>query len=474
MRKLAIYYCKVLILSFFGLTTTALVAQKTTLLHEKLEVNAKPSLDLESRHTRVIIETWNQNRTEIEAYIEGVDLSEKQIEQIKKLWGVSFKADKDRIFLRSFARPAQQIAYELQKATLTSETAADYPKPGEMKLMQNLLAELNALNITSSALQNISKLKFDYSAYQKQGKEYLRAYENLVLSFLEDKENAAVLQRQSELQKNAGNQTWRQKLERKMQQMEAQFNERITAWSMSENNSNTHIKKEVIEHPDGRKTTQIFMVSTLSPNANKSAEKTLIVPTIKIKIPSQSSIKINQRYGSLDMLKSVSNLQVQLAYASLKADLITGENNRVEVAYAPINISFWEHGELHLNYVKKAQIGKVKSMALRANASDLSIEEWNGFGRLTSAFGQIKILKIGTAFNRLDINLSNTDMSIAVPNLAFELNYTGSKSNLKLPASIKVTRDNTYGTELVTGYFKDKATDNRINLDVKFSKVVFN
>ncbi len=474
MRKLAIYYCKVLILSFFGLTTTALVAQKTTLLHEKLGVNAKPSLDLESRHTRVIIETWNQNRTEIEAYIEGVDLSDEQVEQIKKLWGVSFKADKDRIFLRSFARPAQQIAYELQKATLTSETAADYPKPGEMKLMQNLLAELNALNITSSALQNISKLKFDYSAYQKQGKEYLRAYENLVLSFLEDKENAAVLQRQSELQKNAGNQTWRQELERKMQQMEAQFNERITAWSMSENNSNTHIKKEVIEHPDGRKTTQIFMVSTLSPNANKAPEKTLIVPTIKIKIPSQSSIKINQRYGSLDMLKPVSNLQVQLAYASLKADSITGENNRVEVAYAPINISFWEHGELHLNYVKKAQIGKVKSMALRANASDLSIEEWNGFGRLTSAFGQIKILKIGADFNRLDMNLSNTDMSIAVPNLAFELNYSGSKSNLKLPASIKVTRDNTYGTELVTGFFKDKTTDNRINIDVKFSKVVFN
>ncbi|TXK73530.1 hypothetical protein [Mesonia sp. HuA40] len=474
MRKLAIYYCKVLILSFFGLTTTALVAQKTTLLHEKLEVNAKPSLDLESRHTRVIIETWNQNRTVIEAYIEGVDLSDEQVEQIKKLWGVSFKADKDRIFLRSFARPAQQIAYELQKATLNSETAADYPKPGEMKLMKNLLAELNALNITSSALQKISKLKFDYSAYQKQGKEYLRAYENLVLSFLEDKENAAVLQRQSELQKNAANQTWRQELERKMQQMEAQFNERITAWSMSENNSNTHLKKEVVEHPDGRKTTQIFMVSTLSPNANKAPEKALIVPIVKVKIPSQSSIKIKQRYGALNLEKPVSNLQVQLAYASLKADRIIGENNRVEVAYAPVNINFWEHGELHINYVKQAEIGKVKSMALRANASDLSIEEWNGFGRLTSTFGQLKILKIGADFNRLDMNLSNTDLSIAMPKLAFELNYTGSKSNLKLPSNIKVTRDNTYGTELVTGFFKDKTTDNRINIDVKFSKVVFN
>jgi hypothetical protein len=507
---------KMLMLCFL-VTGFTMAQQKLTKVSQSIKVNKDVSLDLNTSYCNIIIDTWNKDVLEVEAYIEGEHLTDEELQNALKNWGVDVDASTDKVSISTQGKSSnvwvyrtddhgdevsaiiKELKYEIaEMPEMNFDIHVDAPEIPELPE----LPELPEMPELPELPEGISSIKFDYSAYKKDGDKYLEAYSKE----FEDKYGKEFAKKMEAWGEKFGEE-WGEKYGKQMEvwaknfegnwddeayakkmeawgerfakQMEGQA-ERIEAQAerMATHAERAHAHKEreenykviIKEHKENQKKQNKERVILLNERHKEIEElihskaNTKVKKTIKIKIPKRAKLKIDVRHGEIEFAANVDNLKADLAYTKLKAISIDGSLTSINASYSPIYITNWNLGELNLNYVKDAEIVNVKNLVLNARSSNIDIENLLSTAIIDGNIGDLNILNINDNFHNLNVILQNSNAVINLPKVDCSVQFKGTRSRFSHPE--KPSTENTSNFSIGTA-----VSGKSIVVNAKYSNV---
>ena len=180
---------KLLVVAFF--TVSSLIAQKQTKVSQSIKVDKDVTIDLNTSYCNIVFDTWNKDTVEIEAFIEGDNLSDEEIKDALKNWNVDVDASSNEIIIttNSFAHAPRAWAYRTaphdDEAVNAVLRELKYELAELPEILGNLsvnipelpaLPEMPAFPELPPLPENVKSFHFDYEAYKKDGEKYLEEY----------------------------------------------------------------------------------------------------------------------------------------------------------------------------------------------------------------------------------------------------------------------------------------------------------
>ncbi|MGE5943344.1 MAG: hypothetical protein ACM31G_03290 [Flavobacteriales bacterium] len=467
------------VLSFF-IVGNIIAQQKLTKLSQSIKVDKDVILNLNTSNCNIEFDTWNKNVVEIEAYIEGEKLSKEELEKALKAWGVSVDATSKEISITTKGNAPAAWSQSMHGNNVDVNVILD-----ELKYNLAYLPELPEMPVMPAIPEmpplpelpeGINNMQFDYEAYKKDGEKYIEKWSKKFESKFGD-DYAKKME------------TWGEKFgeewgEKYGKQMEA-WGERFAA-QMEANAARMEANAARMEQREEQKKQVMILREESEKEREKIAderekladERRVVVEkiinngsnsnvkkTIKIKIPKDAKIKVDVKHGELKFVSNVDNLRANLSYTKFIANSINGSKTSINASYSPVNVAYWNVGELNLNFVKTAELKNVKRLVLTSNSSNVKIENVIDNAIIDGSIGDLKILKVDDAFTNLNITLQNSDAVITLPKVDYNLQYKGTRSRLKHPKKTSSDTVSTYSTN-------NSNTNKTIVVNAKYSNVV--
>ncbi|MGB0788140.1 MAG: hypothetical protein ACPG7E_02955 [Marinirhabdus sp.] len=449
-------------LAFVALFATATLFSQTKFV-EQFSVGEDVLVSVNTSHTRVIFKTWNKNTVEVEAFIDGDDLSKEEKEKQLKDWHFDVLGNSKRVVITS--RPQNNFAHAV----------AGFPNIPAVNISMGEFPEMNfdIPPLPLDLLQKMSVFNFDYDAYQKDEKKYMEQFEKQF-----DKKLGKDFQQKMKKWGEAFAEQWDEKKgdsigrawEKKMENWQKDFGEGMEQWAKQLEqrfkNNGGNFSKKVITDEHGNKT--ILMEGNATHVGHSTKPKG--VKTIIIRMPKNSRTEIDVRHGEIKMADAV-NVRATLNHTPFTANSIDGGKTLVNAAYGPVLVNDWKYGTLYLKFVNTCNVNTVQHINLIANSSDVFIGQLNDSASLTGAFGNIKVGGVLENFGSLNIVLENADMQVTLPDTPYTLSYNGRKSTLRYPKSLDLTSQKRGAEVLATGFNKKKGTGKNVTINALYSNV---
>lgn len=423
---------------------------------ESFNVDDGVEIFVNTSYTNVIFDTWNQDKVEVEAYIEG-DSEEKNL---MKNWDLDISGNSKKITISSQSSPLSFAMGDMPQL--------DFIGP-MMEHMTIPNFQYNIPPFPEGIMENLGRIQFDYNAFHKDAAGYLEQFEaqmneNFGADFHEKMEAWSKKTKDSIGKINKENmdaygkqmEAWGEAYEKKMEawanEMEKRYKEQ-----------GGDFKKTVTKTPHG--TSIVIQGSNSSRSNSGSGAKTLI-----IRMPKDAKTNVNIRHGNLK-IADATNLKANLNYTPFKANSIDGGQTLVSVAYAPVLVNTWKQGVLKMKYVDNCSIAVVQNINLQANSSDVTIGDITKQAFLSGSFGNLKIEKISDAFETLDITLENTDALVKLPVSDYSFYFNGRRSNLKYPQTLNFNESKNIDRLVVKGFNKSNTSNKSIAISSNYSNV---
>ncbi len=187
-------------------------------------------------------------------------------------------------------------------------------------------------------------------------------------------------------------------------------------------------------------------------------------------MPKKAALDLNIRYGKVKMADAY-NAKINVSHGSLAVVNIDGGKSSVNVSYSPVTVTNWNGGNLITSHVKDCMISNAQDIAVTSNSSNLSINRLNGSGMITGSFGKLSIPAIGDNFGSLTIHLENSELSLRLPQAAFNFSYSGDRNDVIIPKQLQTKSMKNGSTEMVNGFHKSRSTENMITITAKYSDI---
>ena len=476
--------------------------QKLQKVSKSIKTEKDVTIDLNTSHTNIVIDTWNKGTVEIEAYIESDELSKKELEDILKNWVVDVDGTSQNVTIKTSGSSMHGHNWDFDFAELEALDAlkdlqfnlADLPEMIVLPEMNFDFSEMPALPALPALPEGMNNIHFDSDRYKKEGEKYLeqwsKEYEekfgkdfqikmeawakDLENSDYEKKMEAWGEQFGKEFEKNFG-----KDFEKKMEKWgEAfgekfgeEFAEKIEKHAEAiekhaeaiEKKAEQHEKHVLKKEKEIEKRLEEREVRALELK-NEAGKQGKFKKIIKIKMPKDARLKVNVRHGELKFASVVHDLQADLSHAKLLATSIDGSETSINASYTPVIVTNWNAGELVLNYVDNANLNTVKALMLSSNSSNISIDRLLGNALVEGNFGDLAINAVEDTFTSLNIILENSDVVLKLPKTDYNLQYFGKHSSLKHP---KQSKSN------VTTYSDGNTSNGKtIIVNAKYSNVI--
>ncbi len=481
--------------------------QKLQKTPQSVKANKDLTLNLNTSHTNIEIDTWNKNEVKIESYIESKELTKEELQDILDRWNVEVKGSGDNISISTSGEVRDSWNFDfnfefddeaLKALEELQFVMADLPKIPEIPEMPEIpeidfktpvLPEMPELPELPEGVNNVN---FDFDTYQKEGEAYLekwsKEYEAKYGKVYKDKMKAWAKEfSKTDFDKyskemeawgekfgkeyEAKMEIWSKKMDGKWaKEMEVwgekfeeefgkEFEERMEARTKAlEKRLEKHEERQLIrlkeleKRAEAREKRSIHLKKRL-----ESSRSGKVIKTIKIKMPKGAKLKVNVRHGELKFASIIHNLKADLSHATLVATRIDGSETSINASYSPVIVSNWNSGELKLNYVKSAELKIVNQLTLKSNSSNIVVEELIGKAIINGSFGNLEINKIADSFNNLNLVLENSDAFVTLPKTNYNLQIQGTYSTFK-------RLDKTISSE-------NSSSDKTIVINAKYSNV---
>ncbi|WP_299550369.1 hypothetical protein [Seonamhaeicola sp.] len=469
---------KLLVVAFF--TVGSLTAQKQTKVSQSIKVDKDVTIDLSTSYCNIVFDTWNKNVVEIEAYVEGDNLSDEELKEALKNWKVNVDASSDEVTIstNSAARAPRVLAFshghdgEDAVNAVLRELKFELAELPEMDFNFNIripeLPELPEMPELPELPKGVNSFHFDYEAYKKDGEKYLEEYSQKIESAYGE-DYAKKMEAWGEKFGKEWGEKYAEKMEAWAKKFENSwdseaFEKKMEAWGerfakqMEQQAKRTEEQQKRLEKVQKDRERALEKRELLREKLMKEREiqkekreklakerrvliekmvhkevRSKVKKTIKIKMPKGAKLKVNVRHGEIELAANVDNLKADLAYTKLTANSINGGSTSINASYSPIYVSDWNLGELNLNYAKTVELNNVKHVVLNSNSSNVTIDNLLGNAIIDGNIGDIKILKIDDAFTNLNVIIQNCDAVIALPNVNYNLQYKGNRSRFSHP-----------------------------------------
>ena len=505
-----------LILLLLVSTLSATAQQKLQKFKKTVNANKEVTVNLNTSHTNIEIDTWSKDEIEVEAFIEGEKLSKEELEKELKNWNISLSGSGEEVTIESkgtgntWSVVGGDYAFESLDALRHLEfELADLPEMPEIPEIPELpeMAEYPAMPKMPKMPKmpelpelpdGIGAVNFDYDAYKKDGEKYLEKWSKEY----ETKYGKEYKEKMKDWGRKFGKsdfdayskqmEAWGEKFGKdfgekfgkdygkKMEEWGKEFEEkwgaeyakRMEEWGANFERqmeartkvmeSRQEAMRERQDHMRDRQEHLAERREVLAKHIENKAD-TKLKRTIKIKMPKKAKLKMNVRHGELKFASVITNLRGDISHSALTANSIDGSKTSINVSYSPVLISNWNMGELKLNFVEKAQIDTVNRMVLSSNSSNIDINSLSGNAIIDGSFGELSINTIQPTFSNLNIVLENSEAFVVLPKADYNLQYKGSRSKLKHPKN-KTTSASSFSVG-------DMMSGKTIVINAKFSEV---
>ncbi|MBP0903608.1 hypothetical protein ACFSKN_03390 [Mariniflexile gromovii] len=464
---------RALIVLSFLVVGTLFSQQKLTKTTQSVEVNKDVTINLNTSYTNIVFDTWNKNTVEIEAYIEGEKLSGDALKKALKEWQITINASKSAVTIstkdsgssswshsysdhdsNAVDAVLKELKFELAEIPELPELPP-IPKAPKMPKMPEL----------PKLPEGISKMQFDYDAYQKEGEKYLKEYsKNFESAYGKDyakkmeawgeqfgKEWGEKYGKEMEAWAKTFDGKWEEKYGKQMEAWGEQFAKRMEQQAeRMEQQERMAVERE--KHAEMRekhsqereklaKERRVLIEKMVGEKSNVHVKK-----TIKIKMPKGAKLKVNVRHGEIEFASNIDNLKADLAYTKFTAQSINGSYTSINASYSPIYVTYWNLGNLNINYAENVKLNHVKQLVLNSNSSNVTINNLLGNAVIQGNIGDLKVLKIDDAFTNLNVSLQNSSATISLPKTDYSLLFKGSHTRFSHPKKSSKDTSTTFST----------------------------
>ena len=458
MKNLKLYKLSILIV--LALATTFGYSQKKYV--ESFNVSDNVEVSVNTSFTNVVFETWNKNKVEVEAFIEGDNLSDSQKEQLMKNWDLDVTGNSKKINVTSNSGS--------QPFAMNDMPNLDFIGPLMENMVMPMMQNIKVPPLPEDLLENIGDIQFDYEEFQKDEEGYMKKFEAQM-----DKKFGKDFEKRMEEWGKRFEESWDEKRAdsigeaygKRMEAWGEEYGKKMEAWAneieKKYENEGGNYTKTVTKSPNG--TAIVIQGNRSSTGNNTNVKKTII-----IRLPKNSKTEVNVRHGDLKMADA-NNIKANLNYTPFTANSIDGGQTLINASYAPVIVNVWKQGGLNVKYVDNSKIDNVQNINLQANSSDVRIGNVSNQAFLSGSFGNLKIDKVSDGFETLDIRLENTDAKVKVPTGSFSFYFTGKKSTLKYPKSLQLKESKSADRVVVKGFNQNNGSNKTITINSTYSNV---
>jgi hypothetical protein len=425
---------------------------------ESFNASDEMLVTVNTSHTNVIFETWNKDKVQVEAFIEGEDLTKEQKQALFDNWNFEVIGNSKNVIITSNANGNWNGS---DISSIESLGNLDFLGPLLENALTPVITSVSSPEFTETIMRSVGAIDFDYEEYKKDEEAYMKKFEaemdkNFGKDFERDMEAwGENLEKKYEErfgpEWEAKMEAWGEQFGKDMEAWGEKFGEEMEAWGeeFGENfgedfekqmeemgkiiersvNGGSYSKTTVID--DNGKTKTI--ISSSKAKKIPAAKRTII-----IKMPKDTKTEINVRHGEIKMADAF-NVKATLKHTPFTAERIDGGQTLINASYAPVVVKDWQYGTLYVKFVDKCDIDSIESIQLNANSSDVTLGRIGKEAFLTGSFGALIIGQVDSDFKRLEIVLRNTDAAISLPNTSFSFLFNGKKSTLKYPKSLQLT-----------------------------------
>lgn len=397
--------------------------------NQSIKVAKDVTLDLNTSHCTIELDTWNKDTIEIEAYIEGEKVPTEDLQEALKNWKITIDATTNKVTINSLNDRNHWLD------EYHNDNHVDIIDMNEFRHEIATIPEVHIEHIEIPEIPELPKLPkglnnvhFDYEAYKKDGEKYLDKWSEKF-----DKKFGKEFEQKME--------AWAKKFEKKWGK---EYEEKMKEWGKRVEEKNKHIeeraalleerlekREELLEKRNEKR--EVLILKRKAQRNHLFDNNTNIKKTIKIKVPKKAKVKLNVRHGELNLASNINTLNADVAYTKLVANNINGNNISVNASYSPLSIQNWGNGKLNLNHVKNATISSVENLIVTSNFSTIEIKKLINNAIIDSNYGDLKILATDDNFTNLNLILQNGDAIIVMPNTEHSLLYQGKHSRLQHP-----------------------------------------
>ncbi len=463
MKQFSILKQKLLLLVVL-IATSVSAQQKLTKVSQSIKVDKDVTIDLNTSHCNIVFDTWNKDVIEVEAYIEGDNLSNEELQKALKNWNVDVDATKSSVSISTKGNSPVSWAYSYNVGDNDAITAvleelkfelADIEVP-EIDIDIPELPEIPDMPELPELPDGIHQMQFDYDAYKKDGDAYMEKWTKK----FDSKFGKDYQKRMEEWGEKFGKE-WGEKYGKQMEawgekfgkEWEEKYGEEMAQWGeryakqIEERGKRLEERQELYEKRAEEREKMADERAKVADERAKLADKrrvkiekmihnntdSKVKKTIKIKMPKDAKLKVNVRYGELKFANNIDNLKADLSHTKFTAPSINGSFTSINASYSPVYVTNWNLGTLNLNYAKQVELDNVKRLMLTSNASNIVIKNLINSAIIDGGIGDLKVLKIDDAFTNLNVTLQNTDAVITLPKSDYSLQYKGTRSRFSHP-----------------------------------------
>lgn len=446
---------------------------QTKKLDKTLKTGSTVTVNVDATYTNVLVEQWDKNEVQVEAFLELPKAEKMELEKALRDWKLDVSGNSTEVTIKSSGVLAWDGNIDMAGLEEPLSKLPEMLAPIQ-QMMGPLLENISGNPLPPEFYENMGDLHFDYEAYRKDGDKYLDKWEkkvekNFGKNFQESmkawtakfEKDSALWKKKVVVMDDFGEkfqkdmEAWGENFGKSMEAWGEQFGKDMEAWA-------ENLEKEV-DAKYGNSGEKVIVINGSGSKAKK---------TLKIKMPKNGQLKLNVRHGDVNLSGNANNLKGEVSHSKFTANTVSGEKTDLKVAYTPVKIKQWDYGMLKASYVQDLSIDKAVSIKLTSNSSDVNIKELGNNGILRGTFGELVIDKLGNNFSSLDIILENSDLKLDMPEVAYNFQYRGTKSQVKYPGELSVKSTRSYDTQKLDGYNKNKNATASISISANFSDVV--
>lgn len=448
---------------------TASFAQ-TKKLDKTFKTNKDVTVVVDSKYSDLQVEYWDKNEVQVEAVVTNAPSDQKQLQQILNSWNLTTKATAGEVVIHSSGNGHPGVDLAALEVPL-----AQLPELLEplQKMMVPLLENIAQNPLPPKFYENMGNIHFDYEAYQKEGDKYLEKFEKQVESnFGEDFQKsmeqwAANFEKDSALWKGHAKvmEDWGEKFGKDMEKWGEEYGKEMEKWGEQFGKDMEKWGEQFGKEMEARYGDSDKKVIIIN---DKNSPKKLL----KVKMPRSANLKLNVRYGDVNLAGTTRDLQGEVSHSKFTAGTIAGDKTNLKVSFTPVRVKNWDYGILNASYVQDLQIDRAESIKLTSNSSDVVVNQIGKTGIFRGTFGELSINKVDPGFQSLDIVLENSDLKLDLPEVAYNFTYSGTKSEVKYPDELNLKSSNSYDNQKLQGFNKDKNAKATVSISANFSDVL--
>ncbi len=482
--------------------------QRIDKISQSTQVNDDVTIDLNTSYTNIIIDTWNKDIVEVEAYIESDALSKDALKKQADAWNVRVEGSKDFIRINSNSEgeswSESMIHFDTKSLDLAMQNLEiELANMPIMPMIDGLMESLDLANMPKMPnMPNLPDLpegmndtNFDFERYKNEGDVYMDkwsreysakygdAYASKMEKWAKEVDTKAFEKYEKEMEawgEKFGNQfgetfgkdmeawgeAFGEKFGKNMEAWGEEFGKNMETWGEQfGKDMEKHAKrmeKELEKHESKRQEHEAKYQAVFDSDMGKHMK---VKKTLKIKIPKDAKLKLNVRHGEMKFTTVIHNLKAELNHTKFLANSIDGEKTAINASYSSLLIKDWKMGALELNFVEDATIQNVNGLVLNANSSNIHIDNLSGNTIINGSFGDLTINKITDNFNTINMTLDNSNANLKLPQADYKLQYIGKNSQLKHPKNTK--------GQAVSSFNSGSLSNNKtIVVNAKYSHVV--